>query len=87
MKNVALEKLIVANPSICHEKPIFKGTRVIVWQVLELLQAGQSKEDILRAYPTLPDKFVEAALHYASNKIQNISYIPTNGPKTKNSSR
>ncbi|MBI2925259.1 MAG: DUF433 domain-containing protein [Verrucomicrobia bacterium] len=26
---------IVADPRICHGKPTFKGTRIMVWQVLE----------------------------------------------------
>ena len=33
-----LGRYIVANPRICHGKPTFRGTRVIVWQVLEMLE-------------------------------------------------
>jgi Protein of unknown function (DUF433) len=29
-----LGRYIVADPRICHGKPTFRGTRVMVWQVL-----------------------------------------------------
>jgi len=33
---------IVADPEICHGKPTFKGTRIMVWQVLEDVSEGRS---------------------------------------------
>ena len=33
---------IVADPAICHGKPTFKGTRIMVWQVLEDVAEGRS---------------------------------------------
>src|SRR5436189_6142404 len=33
---------IVADPRICHGKPTFKGTRIMVWQVLEDVADGKS---------------------------------------------
>ena len=46
-KRIILNKYIVADPKICHGKPTFKGTRIMVWQVLQLLAAGESVESIL----------------------------------------
>lgn len=37
-----LGKYIVADPGICHGKPTFKGTRIMVWQVLEDVADGRS---------------------------------------------
>ena len=37
-----LGEYIVADPSICHGKPTFKGTRIMVWQVLEDVAEGKS---------------------------------------------
>ena len=34
-KPVELGKYIVADPRICHGKPTFNGSRVMVWQVLD----------------------------------------------------
>lgn len=39
---VELGRYIVADPQICHGKPTFKGTRIMVWQVLEDVADGRS---------------------------------------------
>ena len=39
---VDLGEHIVADPVICHGKPTFKGTRIIVWQVLDDVAEGHS---------------------------------------------
>lgn len=48
----------------------------MVWQVLNLLEAGESPKAIYKAYPTLPKGAVEAALHYATERVKGISYVP-----------
>lgn len=67
MKRVVINEYIVADPQICHGKPTFKGTRVMVWQVLEMLSAGEKEKDILGAFPSLNPKHIKAALDYASS--------------------
>src|SRR3954471_10997249 len=37
-----LGEFIVADPEICHGKPTFKGTRIMVWQVLDDVAEGRS---------------------------------------------
>lgn len=37
---------IVLDPAICHGKPTFRNTRVMVWQVLELVAQGMAWESI-----------------------------------------
>ena len=39
-ERVELGRHIVADPAICHGKPTFKGTRIMVWQVLDELAHG-----------------------------------------------
>lgn len=39
---IQLGEHIVADPRICHGKPTFKGTRIMVWQVLEDVANGKS---------------------------------------------
>ena len=41
-RRVELGEHIVADPAICHGKPTFKGTRIMVWQVLEDVAEGRS---------------------------------------------
>lgn len=76
MRKTAIHKLIEAKPEICHGKPVFKGTRVMVWQVLELLETGVGAKEIYTAYPTLPKGAIEAALHYAAEKAKGVRYVP-----------
>lgn len=67
---------ISVDPEICHGKPCFKGTRIMAASVLELLEAGQSYEEIMEAYPGLTPHHIQAALHLASEVLQNEQYIP-----------
>ena len=41
-ERIELGEYIVADPEICHGKPTFKGTRIMVWQVLDDVAAGRS---------------------------------------------
>ncbi len=41
-ERIELGKYIVADPEICHGKPTFKGTRIMVWQVLDDVAEGRS---------------------------------------------
>src|SRR5947208_1687045 len=57
---------ISIDPTICHGKPCIKGTRIMVSIILDYLRAGESREEILRQYPTLKAEDVDAALGYAT---------------------
>lgn len=46
MKRKVLGRYIVADPEICHGKPTFTGTRIMVWQVLELVAMGMDWDTI-----------------------------------------
>ena len=41
-KRIELGEYIVADPLICHGKPTFRGTRIMVFQVLNDLAKGKS---------------------------------------------
>jgi uncharacterized protein (DUF433 family) len=49
MEAKELGKYIVADPRICHGKPTFRGTRIMVWQVLEMVARGMDWEAIVSA--------------------------------------
>jgi uncharacterized protein (DUF433 family) len=57
---------VSADPKICHGKACIKGTRIMVSIILDYLQAGESRDEILRQYPTLKKEDVDAALGYAA---------------------
>jgi uncharacterized protein (DUF433 family) len=42
-----LGRYIVADSAICHGKPTFRGTRIMVWQVLSMVSRGLDWETIV----------------------------------------
>ncbi|MCY2990288.1 MAG: DUF433 domain-containing protein [Planctomycetota bacterium] len=43
----SIGRFIVANPKVCHGKPTFRGTRVLVADVLEQVATGMAWETII----------------------------------------
>ena len=79
MKRVDINEYIVADPKICHGKPTFKGTRVMVWQALDMLKGGQSEKEVTDAFPHLTKSHIKAALDYASSLMkEGYAILPTN---------
>lgn len=58
---------ITVNAAICHGRPCFDGTRVMVAVVLDNLAAGRSEQNILRDYPSLRPESIQAAIAYAAD--------------------
>ncbi|MEW6237198.1 MAG: DUF433 domain-containing protein [Candidatus Omnitrophota bacterium] len=63
-------KRISVDPQICHGQPCIKGSRIMVWLILQYLANGDSAEDILTAYPSLTREDVQACLAYAAIAAQ-----------------
>ena len=70
MSKISINKYIVADSGICHGKPTFKGSRVMVWQVLEMLEAGVNEGAIIKAFPSLTKRHIRAALSYAADLVR-----------------
>jgi uncharacterized protein (DUF433 family) len=49
-RRIELGRHIVADSKICGGQPTFKGTRIMVWIVLEQLENGLSWEEITREW-------------------------------------
>ena len=60
---------ISSNPGIFSGKPIIRGMRFRVSDVLELLASGMSQEEILDDYPYLEADDIKASLFYAALKL------------------
>ncbi|MCK9271666.1 MAG: DUF433 domain-containing protein [Clostridia bacterium] len=68
---------ITINPDVCNGKPTIRGMRITVKTILEFLAAGESIENILKAYPILEREDISAALQYASAILdKNVSSSP-----------
>ena len=57
---------ITIDPAVCTGKPCIRGLRFPVARLLGLLAAGESREEILRAYPYLEPEDIDEALRYAA---------------------
>jgi len=62
----ALLQRISVDPGVCHGKACVKGTRIMVWQVVQFLANGDSVDDILAAHPDLTREDVRACLAFAA---------------------
>lgn len=52
-----MQSLIEINPRVMLGKPVIRGTRITVENVLERLGAGESPDEILEAYPYLSIRY------------------------------
>jgi uncharacterized protein (DUF433 family) len=59
---------ITIDPAQCGGRPCIRGMRIRVKDVLELLAAGESREEILTDFPYLEDGDITAALEYAAQQ-------------------
>lgn len=64
-----MDQWIVVDPKICGGKPIIKGTRIMVRNILGMMAGGYTVEKVLSAYPELTQEMVVAALEYAAAVI------------------
>ena len=60
---------ITVEPDKCGGRPCIRGMRIRVTDVLDMLAAGASPEEILRDYPDLEAEDIEACLRYASQML------------------
>jgi uncharacterized protein (DUF433 family) len=69
---------ITVDPSIFGGKPIIGGRRLAVEHVLGMLAAGDTQEDILRAYAWLEPDDIRACLIYARRHVghERIELLP-----------
>jgi uncharacterized protein (DUF433 family) len=74
--NDLIERISV-DPNVCHGQPCIKGTRIMIYLILELLEAGLSADQIIQQYyPQLGKQDIEACLHYAATLIRDTEYVP-----------
>ena len=63
-------KRIIVDPTICHGKPVIKGTRIMVANILSLFAGGYTISQIMNYYPELSAEDVKESIHYAVQTIQ-----------------
>jgi uncharacterized protein (DUF433 family) len=61
---------IEINPKIMVGKPVIKGTRITVENIIAMLGQGLSITEILTEYKGLKKEEILACLHYAENILE-----------------
>lgn len=66
-----LERITI-EPGKCGGRPCIRGLRIRVRDVLALLAAGASHQEILEDYPDLEEADILAALSYAAHQSDHV---------------
>lgn len=68
--------IITINPLIRSGKPIVRGLRITVYDVLSYLAAGMSIPEIIEDFPDLTVADIQACLSYAADRERHALIIP-----------
>ena len=63
---------ITINPAQCGGRPCIRGMRMRVKDLLDLLAAGVSTEEILQDYPYLEKEDIQAELEFAAAQSDHV---------------
>ena len=73
MKNRAarlIGRYIIADPRVCHGKPTFRGTRILVADVLDQVASGMSWEAIIEDWDgKISKEGIQEAVQLASHAL------------------
>jgi len=70
MTTKILGRYIISDPSICHGEPTFRGTRILVKDVLEQIESGMAWEAIIEeCRGTLTRDAIADAVHLAREAL------------------
>ena len=70
--NIERLKRITLEEGKCGGRPCIRGLRIRVSDVLDLLAAGASYEEILADYPFLEKEDILAAIEYAARQADHV---------------
>jgi uncharacterized protein (DUF433 family) len=66
----ALRARITNNPEILVGKPVIRGMRISVAQIVAAIAAGVPQEELLEEFPGLEPQDIQAALLYAAELVE-----------------
>ena len=75
MEQKILDRIVI-NPKIMVGKPVIKGTRIPVENILRKLAQNIDFEEILKDYPRLTRQDIQAAIMYAESLVENTEIFP-----------
>lgn len=70
MKKKPVGRFICADPKVCHGQLTFRGTRILVSDVLELVAAGTTWDDIIKeCHGSISRRAIAEAIRVAGRAI------------------
>lgn len=66
----AVTDAVQIDPTIMHGNPVFRGTRIPVYQIVEELADGTSLDDLLDGYPSLDSETIRRGLDFAASLLR-----------------
>jgi uncharacterized protein (DUF433 family) len=66
---------IEINPAVCSGKPVIRGTRIMVRNILGMVAGGYTVDKIVASYPELGREDVIAAIAYAAEVVDEVQVI------------
>jgi len=69
-----MKQRVVIDPNICHGKPVIKGTRVLISNLIADLASGLSIDEIIVNYPNVSREDIQAALSFAGELTRFETY-------------
>ena len=67
--NEEVAQAIIRDPETMHGTPVFRGTRVPVQTLFDYLEGGDTLEDFLEGFPTVPRALAIQALEEAKELL------------------
>jgi uncharacterized protein (DUF433 family) len=71
-KDTSFGDRITIDPEVRSGKPVIKGTRITVYDVLEYLAGGMTEDDILTDFPSLEREDIRAVLAFAAARERRL---------------
>lgn len=67
---------IVSDPNVRFGKPVVRGTRISVGDVLGYLAGGMTEPDIIADFPQLSHDDIVACLAFAADRERRLATVP-----------
>lgn len=68
--NDAIKAVVTIDPRVMHGNPVFTGTRIPIYEVVEELTDGTTLPEILEGYPSLRLEQIQHALDFTASLLR-----------------
>lgn len=70
MNPESVRSAVSIDRNIMHGNPVFRGTRIPLYQIVEELAEGTTLQDIVEGYPSLNVEKIQSGLDFVSSLLQ-----------------